>query len=51
MGARSFGARVQRVEDPRLITGSGRFTDDSAIPAACVIAAIKDALMPFAVSR
>jgi aerobic carbon-monoxide dehydrogenase large subunit len=28
MTTRMFGARVQRNEDPRLLTGNGRFTDD-----------------------
>lgn len=28
MGARHFGAEVRRLEDPRLLTGRGRYTDD-----------------------
>jgi aerobic carbon-monoxide dehydrogenase large subunit len=28
MGARHFGARVQRLEDPALLSGRGRFVDD-----------------------
>ena len=28
MGARHFGARVPRLEDPALLTGRGRFVDD-----------------------
>ena len=32
MGARQFGARVTRVEDPALLTGRGRFVDDIALP-------------------
>jgi carbon-monoxide dehydrogenase large subunit len=28
MGARQFGARVARLEDPALLTGQGRFVDD-----------------------
>ena len=28
MGARHFGARVARLEDPALLTGRGRFVDD-----------------------
>ena len=28
MGARQFGARVKRLEDPALLTGRGRFVDD-----------------------
>jgi carbon-monoxide dehydrogenase large subunit len=32
MGARYFGASVQRVEDPRLLTGDGRYVDDVQLP-------------------
>ena len=32
MGAKQFGARVVRLEDPDLITGHGRFVDDIAPP-------------------
>jgi carbon-monoxide dehydrogenase large subunit len=32
MGARSIGARVQRTEDPPLLTGKGRFVDDIHLP-------------------
>ncbi len=32
MGAKLFGARVKRLEDPDLLTGRGRFTDDFAAP-------------------
>ena len=28
MGARHFGARIARLEDPALLTGSARFVDD-----------------------
>ena len=28
MGAKHFGARVARLEDPALLTGRGRFVDD-----------------------
>jgi aerobic carbon-monoxide dehydrogenase large subunit len=28
MGAKLFGARVQRLEDPALVAGHGRFVDD-----------------------
>ena len=34
MGAKHFGARVTRFEDPALLTGRGRFTDDIALPGA-----------------
>ena len=32
VGARSIGARVQRVEDPRILTGRGRYVDDVVLP-------------------
>src|SRR6202023_3777554 len=32
MGARQFGARVKRLEDPALLTGRGRFVDDIKLP-------------------
>jgi aerobic carbon-monoxide dehydrogenase large subunit len=32
MGARQFGARVARVEDPALLTGCARFVDDIKLP-------------------
>ena len=32
MGTRYFGASVARVEDPRLLRGSGRFVDDIKLP-------------------
>lgn len=32
MGARYFGAKVLRSEDPRLITGHGRYLDDIELP-------------------
>src|SRR6516164_4757231 len=32
MGARHFGARVPRVEDPALLTGRARFVDDVKLP-------------------
>lgn len=32
MGAKQFGARVERFEDKRLLTGKGRFIDDIALP-------------------
>jgi aerobic carbon-monoxide dehydrogenase large subunit len=35
---RSIGARVWRLEDPRLLTGQGRFTDDSAAAGALHVA-------------
>jgi aerobic carbon-monoxide dehydrogenase large subunit len=28
MGAKHFGARIARLEDPALLTGQGRFVDD-----------------------
>ncbi|HTP96897.1 MAG TPA: xanthine dehydrogenase family protein molybdopterin-binding subunit [Burkholderiales bacterium] len=32
MGVRQFGAQVQRTEDPRILTGRGRYLDDIALP-------------------
>ena len=32
VGARSVGARVKRVEDPRILTGRGRYVDDIVLP-------------------
>src|SRR5258707_13955138 len=32
MGAKQFGARVARVEDPALLTGQARFVDDIKLP-------------------
>ena len=32
VGARSIGARVLRVEDPRILTGRGRYVDDIVLP-------------------
>jgi carbon-monoxide dehydrogenase large subunit len=32
MGAKHFGARVARLEDPALLTGRGRFVDDIELP-------------------
>ena len=34
MGARQFGARVSRLEDPALLAGVGRFVDDVKLPGA-----------------
>ena len=32
MGAKWFGARVLRKEDPALLTGQGRYVDDIKLP-------------------
>src|SRR5271169_1472187 len=32
MGAKHFGARVKRLEDPALLSGRGRFVDDVRVP-------------------
>jgi aerobic carbon-monoxide dehydrogenase large subunit len=32
IGARSVGARVKRAEDPRILTGRGRYIDDVVLP-------------------
>ncbi|HTC03545.1 MAG TPA: xanthine dehydrogenase family protein molybdopterin-binding subunit, partial [Xanthobacteraceae bacterium] len=40
MGAKHFGARVTRLEDPALLSGRGRFVDDvklSAVLHACFV--------------
>ena len=34
MGAKHFGARVTRFEDPALLSGRGRYVDDIAPPGA-----------------
>jgi carbon-monoxide dehydrogenase large subunit len=34
MGAKHFGARVKRLEDPALLAGRGRFVDDVKLPGA-----------------
>ncbi len=34
MGAKHFGARVARLEDPALLTGRGRYVDDVMLPGA-----------------
>ena len=35
---KNIGARVKRVEDPRLLTGQGAFTDDRTVPGALQVA-------------
>ena len=32
MGAKHFGARITRLEDPALLTGRGQFVDDLNLP-------------------
>src|SRR5439155_9776434 len=34
MGAKHFGARITRLEDPALLTGRGQFVDDMNLPGA-----------------
>src|SRR5260370_8033420 len=34
MGAKHFGARITRLEDPALLTGRGQFVDDMSPPGA-----------------
>ena len=43
MGVRYFGAQVRRVEDQRLLTGSGRYVDDLRIPGVLHAAFIRSA--------
>ena len=40
MGARHFGARVARLEDPALLTGRGRYIDDLGVKPGTLHAAI-----------
>ncbi len=46
-----FGARVQRREDPRLITGRGRFTDDIRLPGMCYAVFVRSPYAHAKVSR
>ena len=41
MGAKMFGARVARLEDPALLTGRGTFTDDIHLPGALEAAFVR----------
>ena len=41
MGAKMFGARVARLEDPRLLTGRGSYTDDFHLPGMLVAAFVR----------
>ena len=43
MGARYFGADVRRLEDPRLLTGRGRYTDDIRRPGELQAAFVRSA--------
>jgi carbon-monoxide dehydrogenase large subunit len=45
VGARSIGARVLRSEDPRILTGRGRYIDDLTLPG-MLHAAFKRSVMP-----
>lgn len=48
MGMKHFGARTQRLEDPRLLTGRGRFVDDLHLPGMLHAAFLRS---PFAHAR
>lgn len=48
MGVRHFGAKVLRVEDPRLLTGRGRYADDIRLPGMLHAAFVR---APFAHAR
>ena len=41
MGVRYFGARVDRLEDPSLLTGRGRFVDDLPVPGLTHVAFVR----------
>src|SRR5215470_16444381 len=41
MAARIFGSGIKRREDPRLITGQGKFTDDFALPGMAHMAVVR----------
>ena len=41
MGARNVGAVVKRLEDPRLVTGHGRYIDDIVLPGMLEIAFVR----------
>jgi aerobic carbon-monoxide dehydrogenase large subunit len=43
-----LGQRVKRVEDPRLLTGAGRYTDDTTLPGTAQVAMVRS---PFAHAR
>ena len=40
IGARAIGARVLRAEDPRILTGRGRYVDDVAVGSGTLHAAV-----------
>ena len=44
MGVRYTGASVKRLEDPRLIAGRGRYTDDIQLPGMLHAAFVRSAL-------
>ena len=48
MGAKWFGSRVVRKEDPALLTGNGRFVDDIVLPELAHVAFLRS---PFAHAR
>ncbi len=50
VGARAIGARVLRVEDPRLLTGRGRYIDDIVVPG-MLHAAFRRSQVPHGVLR
>ena len=48
MGARIFGSAIKRREDPRLITGQAKFTDDFVLPGMAHLAVVRS---PYAHAR
>ena len=49
MSTRIFGSGIKRREDPRLITGQARYTDDIKLPGVLHMAVVV-ALMPMPIS-
>src|SRR4030095_15296378 len=48
MASRIFGSRIKRREDPRLITGQAKFTDDFVLPGMAHLAVVRS---PYAHAR
>ena len=41
MAANAFGAAIKRREDPRLLTGQARYTDDFTLPGMAHMAVVR----------
>jgi carbon-monoxide dehydrogenase large subunit len=48
MASRIFGSAIKRREDPRLLTGAGKFTDDFVLPGMAFLAVVRS---PYAHAR